>query len=338
MEEKTTYRISTFNLWLWIPASLIGAVIFFLVFDTDSGLTGQIIWSLLIGGGGIGIALSWLISLCWNIIGTISNRKSGSITDALQCGAGFHEWPDWKYMADGNCMQIRRCPICGEEEEQVEHEMGDFHYACAATLVGSPALSSRFETLLSERFNQSDLRDFCFQNGIDPENLEGDSKIENIQSLLRLHNKNRSVNTLLDMLKSYRAEIADEIEEMFPLSLSRVVTTEEAVCLQHAHCARCGHIEQETEHFYTDWVRAHKDKCDFVKNCQRCSEQESKTEHRWSGEQYEREGSCRQQKVCLTCGEKKTTIEKHIYQEHTEQNANGMTVKVKICTRCGDRN
>lgn len=340
MQEKKTFRLSTFDPRLWIPVSIFCAIAFFTLFYTNGDVeVGDVILTLVVGGGVIGIAASWLISLCWNIVVAMSNRKSGSLADAIQCGAGFHEWPQWKYAADGQCVQTRRCPVCGEEEEQVEHQMGEFHYTCIATLSGMPEHSERFETLLSTRFGQSELREFCFKNGIDPENLEGDSKIENIQSLIGFHNQSKSVGTLLDALKNYRADLADELEQVFPATLNRTAADTEVICEQHAHCARCGHTEEAHDHFYSEWLRTADDECAFTRTCYRCDKGDSKTEHRWSGKQYAREGSCRQEKVCLTCGLRDDEGELHTYIVHEELAADKQTMKkVKVCSRCGDRN
>lgn len=339
MQEKKTLRLSTFDLRLWMPVSILCAIVFFTVSYADGDVeVGEVVISLVVGGGLIGVVASWLVSKCWNIVAVLANRKSGSIADAIQCGAGFHEWPEWTYVAAGQCEQTRRCPVCGEEETRVEHQMSEFYYTCVATLSGMPEHSKRFETLLSERFDRSELRNFCFQHGIDSENLEGDSKIENIQSLIRFHSQNKRVGTLIDALKSYRADLADELEQVFPATLSRTAADAEAICAQQAHCARCSHTEEAHDHFYSEWLRTADDKCTFTRDCYRCDEKDSKTEHRWSGKQYAREGSCRQEKVCLTCGVRDDEGEQHTYVEHEEPAADGKTMKkVKVCSRCGDR-
>ncbi|MBL7798237.1 MAG: hypothetical protein JNJ90_17215 [Saprospiraceae bacterium] len=339
MGKKNLPRLSTFDLKVWLPASIVSAVAFYLLFYTndDAPIAGRIFKSLLWGGAAFGIAVSWLASMCWNIGIALLNRKSGSVLDAVQCGAGYHEWTGWRYVAKGRCEQRRNCPICGEEEEQVAHDMGDFHYVCVATLAGMPEHTGRFETLLSDRFSQSDIREFCFKSKIDPENLEGDSKIENIQSLIAWHNKKREIGTLIDALKNYRADISDDLERIFPTNLKRSTSSTADICELHAHCARCGHIEEETGHLYSEWSKGSDDNCDFTRICERCDEEDSKTEHKWSAPQYINAISCRQEKICIVCGAKESEGVEHQYVEHQEQTPGGRTVKVKICSRCGDR-
>ncbi len=339
MTEKKNNRLRTFDPRLWIPVCIVSALAYYLfISQVAEDLGSAFFASLLIGGGAIGLAASWLISTCWNIISLYSSQKSNNIAAAIQCGIGFHEWQEWRYVADGNCEQMRRCPFCGEEERRLAHSMGELHYACVATLAGMPSHTERFEALLSARFGQSELREFCFKNGIDPENLEGDSKIENIQSLIRSHNRKKSIGTLIDALKGHRADLADELDQIFPPSLSKVAASKEEICVQHADCTRCGHIEEDADHLYSEWLREREGKCTFIRRCERCEEQESKTEHKWSSKQYISVGSCRQEKMCWICNLRDDEGELHTYVEHEELAADKRTkTKVKVCSRCGNQ-
>jgi hypothetical protein len=273
--------------------------------------------------------------------------------DTAKCFVGVHDWGEWQYKATGSCSQIRTCKRTGctqneirdqhvfgmfaygaensckqirictrcreKEDGVIRHSWGEWRYVSLDPWQQYITRLRKLRHILATRFDMGEVKEICFDLGIDIDDLPGGTKPDKARELIKNLELHHRVNELVQIASKKRTDLSWE-----EMEISGAIE---------------GNLEEFHNKFRIDqvsWEFNPSESCNQIRECSRCGVNEKRNQHRWNGViEFESPSSCAVATFCKRCGEKRDEGLKHKWGEWVVSTTECR--ESRICQRCGER-
>ena len=199
-------------------------------------------------------------------------------------------WSEWSYISSESCIQERKCLDCLDgREKRTIHDWSDWSKSFSNKKFLSLKSLREYIDWFSSK-NESEVRYLCTRMDIIYQNINTSSNVKYnfVNLIVYCHNTN-CFEKLINILKNnyqYKPLSLIDINSLNDVNFNNLsfLISPNDTCLKVRKCKRCGEIEYNEMHNFTEEKRI----CEIYKVCNICGKEEYiETRHKLTNFEYE---------------------------------------------------